>query len=133
MTAETATGLGPFTARSGAASQTLDSAHEVAKRGVCVMNADVMRLQNGAAPAQSIATPARARHVMHRSNVLRGYGFDFPCPDADHGAGALSGAARDNGGYHPRPRASLSATLAVSGGLVLGIGSLLTSLLMLAG
>ncbi|MGY6568954.1 MAG: hypothetical protein ACXIVE_08150 [Salinarimonas sp.] len=98
-----------------------------------MMKADVMVLHEGAVPARSVAIHARARRVTYRSNVLHGSGFDFPCPDAGHDAGFLPRAARGDRGYHPRPRASLSATLAVSSGLILGIGSLLTSLLMLAG
>lgn len=102
------------------------------------MNADVMRLRSGAAPARSSVTHARPLRVACRGADLPGYGFDFPCPDAAHGAGAaggagaLSGTVCGDGGYRSRPRASLSAALAVSSGLVLGIGSLITSLLMLA-
>lgn len=91
------------------------------------MKADVMVLQGGVAQARSSATPACTSRVACRGMDLPGYGFDFPCPDPAHGGGAAYG----DGGYSPQRRASLSAAFAVSSGLVLGIGSVVTSLLML--
>jgi hypothetical protein len=101
------------------------------------MQADVMAFESSKACARSDDISLRASYVARRRTAAVGYGFSFPCPvpgsDAADGPAALSPATFSGTGYSPQPRASLAAALAVSSGLVLGIGSLLTSLLMLTG
>jgi len=128
VTVETEPAFAPFTARSGTARQPFDSVGRALQRRGYVMTVDVMVLQSGVAHARSSANPACTLRVDCRGTDLPGYGFDFPCPDPAHGAGAAYG----DGGHSPQRRASLSAAFAVSSGLVLGIGSVFTSLLLLA-
>jgi len=101
------------------------------------MQADVMAFESSRACARADDISLRALCVARQRTGANGYGFSFPCPDpgpdAADGPAALSAAAFPGTGYRPQRRASLAAALAVSSGLVLGIGSLATSLLMLAG
>ena len=57
-----------------------------------------MVLQSGVAHARSSANPACTLRVDCRGTDLPGYGFDFPCPDPAHGAGAAYG----DGGHSPQ-------------------------------